>query len=281
MQNKILLLAISFLLIFPVYDAAYAEEEREEYFSVGHDIQLLPWMEADKIVPRYSKFSILDIETGKLFHVQRRAGSQHADVQPLTVKDTNILKAIYQGKWSWKRRAIIVIANGQWLAASMHGMPHGAGALNNNFPGHFCVHFLGSTTHKSDKMDTSHMLMVYKAAGMLPDYLNHLEAKEVVVSFIAGLKEQDPFILKQIATEKIDWKSELTSVENIRLLELKEIGSHAADTIKDYSIEWQLYLKNKKPLRETKKITLIRSSQLEPWKVVVYPSYLQKAAKRK
>ena len=57
------------------------------------------------------------------------------------------MKTIYNGKWSWKRRAILIITHDQLLAASMHGMPHGAGALKNGFPGHFCVHFYGSTTH--------------------------------------------------------------------------------------------------------------------------------------
>ena len=42
-----------------------------------------------------------------------------------------------------KRRAIIVLIDeNQIIAASMYGrMPHGAGALQNGFPGHFCVHF--------------------------------------------------------------------------------------------------------------------------------------------
>lgn len=277
MLKKLLLLTIWFLVLFQLQDVIYAKEENSDDFSLGHDIELLPWTEADKIVPRYSKFTILDIESKKIFHVQRRAGSQHADVQPLTPEDTKILKEIYHGKWSWKRRAIIVLANDQWIAASMHGMPHGAGALNNNFPGHFCVHFLGSTTHKSDKMDISHMLMVYKAAGALPDYLDHLDAKEVVVSFVAGIKEQDSFILKQMATEKLEWKKELASLENIRLMDLKEITSYDAGTIKEYSVEWQIYLENRKPFKETKKIMLIRNSELEPWKVVVYPNYLNKS----
>ena len=53
------------------------------------------------------------------------------------------MKTIYQGKWSWQRKAIIVeLEDGRRLAASMHGMPHGAGAIRgNNFNGHFCVHF--------------------------------------------------------------------------------------------------------------------------------------------
>ena len=97
--------------------------------SVGIQIDMLPWEKVYGILPKYSKFTVLDVETGKMFKVQRRAGSRHADVQPLTSKDTKIMKEIYGGKWSWKRRAIIVIHQDQWIAASMHGMPHGAGCI--------------------------------------------------------------------------------------------------------------------------------------------------------
>src|SRR3954471_12861771 len=102
--------------------------------GVGIQIDMLPWEKVYGILPKYSKFTVLDVETGKMFKVQRRAGSRHADVQPLTSKDTKIMKEIYGGKWSWKRRAIIVIHKDQWIAGSMHGMPHGAGVLANNFP---------------------------------------------------------------------------------------------------------------------------------------------------
>ena len=51
------------------------------------------------------------------------------------------MKEIY-GEWSWERRAIIVVVGGRRIAASMAGMPHGAGLIkDNDFPGHFCVHF--------------------------------------------------------------------------------------------------------------------------------------------
>lgn len=90
-------------------------------------IQMTQWEEVNGILPRYSKFTVVDLETGLKFRVQRRAGSNHADVQPLTPKDTEIMKKIYNGKWSWKRRAIIVISEDGKIAASMHGMPHGGG----------------------------------------------------------------------------------------------------------------------------------------------------------
>ncbi|WP_445491139.1 hypothetical protein [Niallia sp. 03133] len=279
MLKKILLLSICYFFISGLSNHTSAEQKDALYPIISYDIQPLYWSTADKIIPRYSKFSIIDIETGREFHVQRRAGSQHADVQPLTTADTKIMKEIYKGKWSWKRRAIIVMVNDQWIAASMHGMPHGAGVLNNNFPGHFCIHFLGSTTHKTDKMDLSHKLMVYKAAGILPDYLSHLNPNELIQSFVAGLKEQDTFILSQVTIGHISWKKELTSLENITLTHIN-VNMDKDEIWKnnriDAEVEWQVYIKNSKPIKQNKKLTLIRSSPLEPWKVVVEKNYFSK-----
>ena len=70
--------------------------------------ELIPWEEADQLFPKYAKARIVDVDTRLSFRVQRRAGTEHADVQPLTKADTEIMKTIYQGKWSWQRKAIIV-----------------------------------------------------------------------------------------------------------------------------------------------------------------------------
>ncbi len=77
---------------------------------------MLQWKEVNQLLPKYTKFTVMDFETGKKFKVQRRAGSHHADVQPLTSKDTKVMKKIYNGKWSWKRRAIIVIYKDKLIA---------------------------------------------------------------------------------------------------------------------------------------------------------------------
>src|SRR4051812_17153024 len=191
--------------------------------GVGLQIEMLPWEKVYKILPKYSKFTVLDVETGKMFHVQRRAGSRHADVQPLTPKDTSTMKKIYGGKWSWKRRAILVIHNNQMIAASMHGMPHGAGALKNNFPGHFCIHFYGSTTHRTNAIDLSHMLMIMKASGKLDDYLGNADPYQVIHAFIAGFKQQDARITAKASLQKIKWQSVLDKVENVRIARLEQL----------------------------------------------------------
>lgn len=153
--------------------------------------ELIPWEEADQLFPKYAKASIVDVDTRLSFRVQRRAGTEHADVQPLTKADTEIMKTIYQGKWSWQRKAIIVeLESGRRLAASMHGMPHGAGAISgNNFNGHFCVHFLGSTTHGSKSPNTAHQIMVWKAADQFDRLLQQVSAPEAIDIFFTAVDQ--------------------------------------------------------------------------------------------
>lgn len=178
----------------------YAESWEDNDVPLSYKVEMLPWDHVKELVPLKAKFTIIDIETGKQFNVQRRAGKYHADVQPLSTKDTRIMKEIYGGKWSWKRRAILVLVNDQLIAASMHGMPHGRGALKNNFPGHFCVHFAGSVTHRSKKEDLAHKLMVLRSAGKLEEYITQLSPNELVQVFGVAVHQKDIKILDQIMT---------------------------------------------------------------------------------
>ncbi|MFB9329257.1 hypothetical protein ACFFSY_25250 [Paenibacillus aurantiacus] len=157
-----------------------------------HYGDLLEWPEAAKVVTMKSVFTVTDLESGLQFAVQRRAGSTHADVQPLTKKDTAVMKQIYNGKWTWKRRAILVSKDGYRLAASMHGMPHGGdGIPDNDFSGHFCIHFLGSSTHKTRSIDHDHQVMVHKAAGRLQEFVRSAAPEELVTLFFTAINQKD------------------------------------------------------------------------------------------
>ncbi|GIN60899.1 hypothetical protein J27TS8_08920 [Robertmurraya siralis] len=188
-----------------------------------NEIELIPWDQVNPLLPKYTKFTVRDVITGMEFNVQRRAGNRHADVQPLTRSDTKIMKEIYQGQWSWKRRAIIVLYKGQQIAASMHGMPHGAGALKNNFPGHFCIHFYGSTTHRSNSMDLSHKLMIFKAAGRIYEHLQTANPHEVISAFIAGIKEDDEEIIDMVTIQNLTWGKSLSKVEMIMIKNMPQL----------------------------------------------------------
>ena len=109
-------------------------------------------------------YTIKDVSTGKTFQARRRFGSNHLDSEPLTASDTAVLKSLYGGEWSWNRRAILVLYNGHVYAASMNGMPHGTSTIsNNNFDGHFCIHFYNSRTHETNRVDEAHQNCVSRA----------------------------------------------------------------------------------------------------------------------
>ncbi|MFB7641978.1 hypothetical protein [Peribacillus butanolivorans] len=186
---------VTFLFVLMINHTVYAIEWEDEDVPISFKIEMLPWEIVNNIIPNKTNFTIIDIETGLSFKVQRRAGSHHADVQPLTKEDTQIMKKIYNNKWSWNRRAIIVLINNQMIAASMHGMPHGAGALQNGFSGHFCVHFSGSITHRLKNEDLSHKLMVLKAAGKLDDYIETVSPYELIRIFTISINQGNQKLL--------------------------------------------------------------------------------------
>lgn len=232
-------------------------------------IKMIQWEKVNEILPRYSKFTVVDLETGMKFRVQRRAGSNHADVQPLTTKDTAIMKKIYKGKWSWKRRAIIVISEDGKIAASMHGMPHGGGALKNNFPGHFCIHFYGSTTHRTNFMDLSHKLMILKSAGKLEKYLEQTDPYDLVNAYIAGIKQQDRYIVSLISLQDLEWETLLPKIENIRIsrmevLPAEDVGDQLTLTV---PVELNLQLKGVGGRNFNGEVILVRFMPNEQWRV--------------
>lgn len=123
----------------------------------------LEWFGHENTIPKGAKIVIKDVYTGKTFNAVRWSGASHMDTQPASKEDTATLKAIYGGSWSWNRRPILVQYNGHVYAASMNGMPHGTSTIDNGFGGHFCIHFTGSKTHGTDKVDSDHQSCVKTA----------------------------------------------------------------------------------------------------------------------
>lgn len=114
-------------------------------------------------IPKGATFEVKDVLTGKVFTCKRWSGANHMDSEPLTAEDTATMKSIY-GSWSWNRRAILVKYNGHVYAASMNGMPHGTTTISdNNFDGHFCIHFYNSRTHETNRVDEDHQSAVARA----------------------------------------------------------------------------------------------------------------------
>jgi hypothetical protein len=235
-----------------------------------HYGKLVAWEDAKIIIPRDRIFSIKDLETGLTFQVQRRAGSDHADVQPLTLEDTKIMKRIYNGQWSWKRKAIVVYSAGMQIAASMNGKPHGGdGIPGNGFSGHFCVHFLNSTTHRSEIPDVAHQLMVQKAAGNLRPFFDSASPQLLALSLVAAMDHKDSETIRLVTEGATHEKSvllfqELDSLLSIRTIKQRKLEQNETLLAK-VELEVEIERKGRKKQIVAYQFIFNRQSALTPW----------------
>lgn len=158
--------------------------------SNEYGVEMLDWFtQGNYVFPIGSVGKFIDIQTGKYFFAKRTMGASHADVETLSFKDTQIMKEIFGGSFSWERRPFILEVNGRRIAVSVSGMPHagidgvpynqnvanrsggyGYGpnldTIVNGMDGHFDVYTLNSLRHKDGQIDPQHQLAVSIAAGL-------------------------------------------------------------------------------------------------------------------
>lgn len=166
--------------------ARHIAELDNSYFG-----EIISWQEIAPKIPKGKVIELRDIDTGVTFKIRRYGGVSHADVEPLDAADTQILRNIY-GNWSWKRRGVVATIEGKKYAASINGMPHGGGKIwDNDFRGHFCLHFLSSKTHGGGRIDPAHQLMIHKAGGKLPELLDFAEPEKLTEYVLAAIVSED------------------------------------------------------------------------------------------
>ncbi|QGG47874.1 LysM peptidoglycan-binding domain-containing protein [Heliorestis convoluta] len=126
------------------------------------------FLEGKYLLRRNDIFTVVDIETNKRFQVKMMGGYNHADVEPLTMQDTAIMREIFNQQWTWTPRAIVIFKDGMNIAGSLSGMPHSFNTIHNNgVTGHFDIYLLNSTAHgsASDVYIRQHHDMIQKAGG--------------------------------------------------------------------------------------------------------------------
>ncbi|ADL52708.1 LysM peptidoglycan-binding domain-containing protein [Clostridium cellulovorans] len=130
------------------------------------------WENAMRLWTVGTQGTLKDLGTSKTFNVKYMGGSNHSDVEPLTLTDTNVMKSIY-GSWSWsndhKRPMVLYFAKGgvnYQMAVSLTAMPHGVETIpNNGFDGHTDMYFYNSLGHSDPVIDQVHQANVLKANG--------------------------------------------------------------------------------------------------------------------
>jgi hypothetical protein len=265
-MKRLLFFSMLLCSIF-ISESTFAVEPFYDLLPIDSEITLLPWEKVDEVIPRKAIFTMIDVESGASFQVQRRAGSKHADIQPLTKEDTRVLKGIYE-EWSWKRRAVIVLYEGRTIAASMNGMPHGAGALDNGFNGHFCLHFLNSTTHKTPTPDPAHHLMIMKASGQLDHFLMNQTPDELVDSLMLAINNTDTSILKKTLSKNIT-KTDLKALSRLSFTKWKVTKSTEKTFAQLIHTNVEVYIKDAGVITTSVEITAKKNPITNRWELEI------------
>ncbi|WP_460269362.1 hypothetical protein [Clostridium sp. CTA-19] len=106
--------------------------QKEIVKSAKPQIENLDWFsKAQYVYPIGAVAEVEDVYTGKTFKLKRTFGTNHADVEALTKEDSEVIKNVWGGNYSWERRPVIVSVSGKRIAASMAAMPH---AGNDAYP---------------------------------------------------------------------------------------------------------------------------------------------------
>lgn len=248
----------------PVAAPAAVAAARQAVAAFGQHLfgDAVPWDQVHPLFPLDGEATLEDVRTGVSLRVKRYGGHLHADVEPATSRDTAVLRALYGGRWSWRRRPVVAIVGGRRLAASINGMPHGAGVVrDNDFPGHFCLHFLQSRIHRTGRVDPSHQLMVWEAAGRLAERLEQASPGELATWALAALNEADEAALS-LAT--VGWDPELASrlmadLRHVVLLEARTAEPESPGQPAAVDLELLVYYTGHRPdtgFRRTLRLTL-------------------------
>ncbi len=124
------------------------------------------WTQATTYWPRGTVATVIDVHTGISFKVQRTMGTNHADVEPVTTKDSAAIKLAWGGNFGWERRPVVVVYGNYRMAAGMTSTPEGSEKITNNgVTGHMNIHFLNSRTHGSNRVDPDYQAAIKAATG--------------------------------------------------------------------------------------------------------------------
>lgn len=116
------------------------------------DIKLLHWY--NDIKPNLSGqpvVQIYDPASGLTWNIKIFSKGQHADGEPPTLQDTQIMYKAFGNQFTWNEKPVFVkLPSGVWCIASMHDRPHESDMVKasvNGFEipgvsdGHLCIHF--------------------------------------------------------------------------------------------------------------------------------------------
>ena len=153
--------------ILPVTDPsqlpAVPEAEQEPETTKQSGVQTLDWFNGGaSLLSKNKSIKIYDTKTGTSWSAKYINGANHADIIPASSSDATLLKN-KKIIGSYERRPVVVTIAGTQYAGSMYAVGHGSTNYCSYFKGVMCIHFTGSKTHGTKKVDTAHQNAITEA----------------------------------------------------------------------------------------------------------------------
>ena len=113
-----------------------------------------------ELLKQNPNITVYDVNAGKSWSAKYINGANHADIIPASKADADTAKSL-----KGDRRPVKVTINGVQYAGSLYAVGHGSTSYCNYFKGVMCIHFSGSKTHGSKKVDKDHQKNITNILG--------------------------------------------------------------------------------------------------------------------
>ena len=125
--------------------------------------QALDWFrQGHALVQKQTSMTVYDISTGVTWKATYINGHNHADIIPASPADAKtIANNAITGNAA--RRPVIATIGGVPYAGSVYAVAHGKTNYSSYFKGVMCIHFTGSKTHGTGRVDTGHQNAILAA----------------------------------------------------------------------------------------------------------------------
>lgn len=135
----------------------------------------LDWQKEIKYLLEENKvYAVIDLDTQIQFYIKIIDKHHHADIEPNSMQDFEIMQNLAENSWTWRRRPVLLKYNQTtYIPASLALYPHGYSESKTS--GHFCLHFKNSKTNQTNQIDDFHQNTIKIATKQGKKYIKNLQ----------------------------------------------------------------------------------------------------------
>lgn len=140
----------------------FHESEISKYDSQKIGILNISWDEGlDNLLENDTVYEVYDFVAKQTFKVKRIGGTNHADIIPDTKEDFDFINQNLPQDTCIP--VALIYSPSVIIPASFYGYMHGYSDNENQFYGHYCLHFKGSKMHETNNIDYYHKKAIKSA----------------------------------------------------------------------------------------------------------------------